>query len=99
MPKRVRDTVWARRNVAASVNRGDVELVGVIDRVIFHDPEEGAIIAALKTGETVRGTLGIGDDALDPGVAYRFLGQWTNHYRYGPQFSFDTLLLHQAHDL
>src|SRR5262249_53203759 len=76
--------------------RGDVELIGCIDRIIFFNPEDGATIAALRTGETVRGQA---DDAeLERGLTFRFLGRWVEHFKYGPQFQFGTVILHSAGD-
>jgi hypothetical protein len=73
-----------------------VELVGAVERIIFFNPEDGATIAALRTGETVRGQ--VEDAELERGVTYRFLGRWVEHFKYGRQFQFGTCLIHSAGD-
>jgi exodeoxyribonuclease V alpha subunit len=94
MARMVKEKVWANRTSEASAAHGDIELIGCVDRIVFFDPESGATIAALRSGETVRGQV---DDAeLERGVAYRFLGHWVEHFKYGKQFQFGTCLIHSA---
>jgi RecD/TraA family predicted helicase len=96
MARTAKEKLWANRNVSAGMARGDVELIGAVERIIFFNPEDGATVAALRTGETVRGQ--VEDAELERGVTYRFLGHWAEHFRYGRQFHFGTVILHAAGD-
>ncbi len=72
------------------IDRTKRELCGIVAQVVYHDPSGGFFTAKLRTGESVVGN--VDENGLDPGTTYRFLGRWTEHARYGPQFQFDSLV-------
>lgn len=71
------------------------ELTGefAFERNVFGQGEDRTIIAELADGTTVKGRAG--EDELEAGLTYRFLGYWTNHPKYGEQFAFDSFLIAQ----
>jgi exodeoxyribonuclease V alpha subunit len=72
------------------------ELVGTVAHVIWEADDGAAVIARLGGGEVVRGNLADGD-RLEQGLAYRFLGRWESHPKYGKQFAFQTYVRHAPH--
>ena len=68
------------------------ELTGVFDweRNVFQDadPEQRTIIGTLESGQVVKGRARRG--ALECGLTYRFLGNWTTHPTWGKQFLFSS---------
>lgn len=72
------------------------EFCGTISEIKWSDPETGAVIATLRSGHSIKGSTG-GQGELEPGMAYRFLGRWENHHRYGDQFSFQTFVREVPH--
>jgi exodeoxyribonuclease V alpha subunit len=64
------------------------EHVGALDRVVWNDPASGAVIAKLRDGVAISGRADA--EGLAEGQQYRFLGRWTEHPKYGPQFRFET---------
>jgi len=76
------------------------ELIGVFDweRHVFQaeDPEARTIIGTLKDGSTIKGKAQ--EDALQPGLTYRFMGRWLTHPQYGKQFAFHSFVLSQPLD-
>jgi exodeoxyribonuclease V alpha subunit len=76
------------------------ELVGTVRKIVWMSPAGEAVIARLCSGEVVRGSLaevngtsnGGGAGGLTVGVAYRFLGSWSSHPKYGDQFVFTTFV-------
>ena len=68
------------------------ELVGIFDweRNVFqdNDPEARTIIGTLESGQVVKGRARRG--ALEYGLTYRFLGNWTTHPTWGRQFLFSS---------
>lgn len=70
------------------------ELLGTLARVSqAWENEDGTltVLASLASGETVRG-IAQSQGELLPGGHYRFLGRWSEHYRWGWQFAFDSFL-------
>jgi len=68
-----------------------VQISGQVERVTFHNPENGYTIAKMKVkGEaglvTVAGSL----PSLSPGEMLKLTGEWTNHPKYGPQFKIES---------
>ena len=65
------------------------ELSGVVERVIFHNPENGYTVLSVKTergqAHTAVGTM------VDPqaGVSVRLTGKFANNPRFGRQFAWD----------
>jgi exodeoxyribonuclease V alpha subunit len=84
-------TVW-ERNANARAARSETELVGVVQDVKFYDSASGAIIAQMRSGEIVKGECEDGE--IEPGIAFRFLGGWVAHHRWGQQFAFRSFVLH-----
>lgn len=64
------------------------EHVGQLSDIRWQDTESGAVIAQLRDGVVVSGRTD--DSGFDIGQQYRFLGSWTEHPKYGPQFKFST---------
>jgi len=68
------------------------ELTGVFDweKHVFQpdDPEQRTLIGTLENGTVVKGRAARG--ALECGLAYRFLGHWTTHPKFGRQFHFSS---------
>lgn len=64
------------------------ELTGIVEHILWSDPDEGFAIARLRSGQVVKGN--VGDTGLDIGCPYRFLGRWERHVRHGEQFAFQT---------
>ena len=73
-----------------------VELKGSIDRVVFHNPENGYTVLRLKVSgkadmAAVVGTM----HEPQAGVSVKLSGRWTTHARFGEQFAmerYETLL-------
>ncbi|HZT79597.1 MAG TPA: AAA family ATPase [Gemmataceae bacterium] len=84
----------SRRSVAG--DRAARELVGTVGRIVWAAEDGSAAIARLESGETVRGPILDGEE-LVPHVAYRFLGRWEDHPRYGRQFSWQTYVKDAPH--
>ena len=63
------------------------------ERNVFGQGEDRTIIGELADGTTVKGRAG--EDELECGLTYRFLGYWTKHFKYGEQFAFDSFLIAQ----
>lgn len=64
------------------------ELYGYIERITFHNPENGFTVAWLKVPKQrdpvcIVGTMA----AIRPGETVRLLGQWQNHKVHGRQFA------------
>ena len=74
---------------AAPADRGAREHRAVLDRVRFHNRETGFVIAGLRGGDSVKGTLA----APSPGIEYHFVagarGGWQHDARYGWTFAFN----------
>lgn len=84
---------------------GTCDLIGTV-RIItwssWSEPDQapdepGMVIAKLcdppdgsAPGATVKGPCP--EDGLEPGVAYRFVGRWAEHPRFGRQFQFSTFV-------
>lgn len=81
--------VW-ERNSNARAARQETELIGVLSAIKWSDPESGAIIAQLATGEIVKGECEEGE--LETGMRYRFLGRWQHNNRWGAQFNFGSFV-------
>lgn len=81
---------------AADARRTQTELIGTVAVVRFFDPDTGAIIAKLRSGEDIKGEAMEGE--VVPGARCRFLGRWENHYRWGWQFAFETVLQDAPHE-
>jgi exodeoxyribonuclease V alpha subunit len=62
------------------------EHVGAVEEIRFHDRDSGHVIAELRDGVVVSGKSD--DSRLEEGQQYRFLGQWVDHPKFGPQFRF-----------
>lgn len=77
----------AQQNIEP-VDRATFELCGIPSAIRFYDAESKAIIFQIRTGEMLKGECEEGE--IEIGCSYRFMGKWTNHYRYGAQFSFFT---------
>src|SRR5262245_64734832 len=60
------------------------ELRCVFARVVSHFEDSGRLIGRLQDGQCVIGQAK--PEQLSPGIAYTFLGRWTEHYRWGKQF-------------
>ncbi len=64
------------------------ELTGLVTRVSFHNPENGFTVLRVENaaeGEFVAvGNL----PEVSEGNTYTFIGDWTEHPRFGPQFKF-----------
>jgi len=71
------------------------EVSGVFDweKHVFQDadPERRTVIGTLEDGTVVKGRAARG--ALECGLTYRFMGQWTTHPRFGRQFHFTSLTI------
>lgn len=80
----------------AAGRRAQTELIGTVSVVKFFDPDTGAIIAKLRSGEDIKGEAMEGE--VVPGTRCRFLGRWENHYRWGWQFAFETVLQDTPHE-
>ena len=83
---------------SSSVSRR--ELTGVIDRVVWSDTSSDTgdvvVIAKLRSGQTVKGRVGEGDQ-LQQGISYRFLGRYEHHHKHGEQFAFTSCVLDRPH--
>ena len=81
---------------------GTEDLTGTVRSIIWsswdqpnQSPNFGVVIARLAPppdgsgeGPTIKGPCP--DDGIEVGLAYRFLGRWTEHRQYGKQFTFST---------
>jgi exodeoxyribonuclease V alpha subunit len=88
----------------APPDRNARELVGVVQKIVWMAPSGEAVIAKLCSGEVVKGALAEIDGATDGsgdglavGIAYRFLGRWDSHPKYGHQFAFSTYVKDTPH--
>lgn len=66
---------------------------GVIDRVIFHNRDNGFSVLKIQIGEGKKAENEIMVGHLDnprPGCRMRFSGQYTNNQRFGRQFAFES---------
>jgi hypothetical protein len=70
------------------MHKQDRELTGVFGRLIAHYPDGDTLYALLRTGERIVGKAD--PEQFTRGMSYRFLGRWTDHWKYGRQFNFDT---------
>lgn len=62
-------------------------LQGVVERVTYHNPQNGYTIARVAVRGFADLTTVVGDFAqLQPGQTMRFWGFWKDHPQYGPQF-------------
>jgi exodeoxyribonuclease V alpha subunit len=82
--------------IASPRPRTGAELVGTVAHIIWTADDGAAVIARLGSGEVVKGSLPEGEQ-LDHGMAYRFLGRWETHPKYGKQFAFATYTRHTPH--
>ncbi len=83
--------IW-ERNSGARAARNETELVGTLNTVRFYDKDSGAFIGQLCDGSNIKGDIEEGE--LERGMAYRFLGEWGNHHRFGLQFNFRSFVAH-----
>jgi exodeoxyribonuclease V alpha subunit len=82
--------------IATPRPRTGAELLGTIAHIIWAADDGAAVIARLGSGEVIKGSLPEGEQ-LDQGMAYRFLGRWETHPKYGKQFAFATYTRHTPH--
>lgn len=73
------------------------ELTGRLDRIRWRAEDDSCLIAALQSGEVVKGPGNL-SPALHSGLAYRFHGRWETHVKYGEQFAFATYATVVPHD-
>jgi exodeoxyribonuclease V alpha subunit len=69
------------------------ELVGTIEQVRHHNPEDGWTVARLRVGEQSGGAGEVVPivgciSGAKPGMDVRLWGDWTTHPKYGEQFRF-----------
>ncbi|MCX6137171.1 MAG: ATP-dependent RecD-like DNA helicase [Ignavibacteriales bacterium] len=67
----------------------DVQMRGSLFKVIYHNNENGYLIALFKTGGK---TISVVGNMLEPrqGDEYELAGRWTTHAKYGEQFKFES---------
>lgn len=62
-------------------------LVGVVERVTYHNADSGYTVARLRVaGEKDQVTITGNFPAMTPGETLRLTGVWISHKQYGPQF-------------
>lgn len=78
-------------------DRNRRELTATVTYIKFFDEDTDTIIAAATSPEILAGSREFSikgqvdnDGDIEQGGTYRFFGRWSNHHRYGWQFSFDT---------
>lgn len=81
--------VYQPKNKAATEHRGSIA------RVAFANPDGPFVILELTDGATVKGNANA--DQFAKGTIYRFLGRWFDDQQRGPQFKFETFVVHAAH--
>lgn len=81
--------IYKPKNKAATEHRGSIA------RVAFSDPAAPFVILELTDDSTVKGSATA--DQFTKGTIYRFLGRWIDDDKRGPQFKFDTFVVHAAH--
>ncbi|MEW5982267.1 MAG: ATP-dependent RecD-like DNA helicase [Acidobacteriota bacterium] len=70
----------------------DAELNGVVERVTFHNPENGFCVLRVKVPERRDVETVVGHTAsISPGEEIRALGQWGNDFTHGVQFKASTI--------
>ncbi len=66
------------------------ELEGTLERVTYHNEENGYTVARLAPrGKNYLATIVGNMHGLSPGASLKLWGQWTNHAQYGKQFVVD----------
>lgn len=64
------------------------ELTGLITRVSFHNPDNGFTVLRVENAEEGE-FIAVGNlPEVSEGNTYTFVGDWTDHPRFGPQFKF-----------
>lgn len=65
-------------------------IVGIVERVTFHDPATGYCVLKVRAHEHPRPVTLVGTaDAVTAGARVRARGRWSRHNRYGMQFVAD----------
>lgn len=76
--------------LAQPLDRTKTEHVGIVDRILWCDPDAGRLIVALTDGFAA---VGPGtEEQFHRGTKVRFLGRWDSTPKYGYQFKFSTFI-------
>ena len=87
------DAPDAATQLAPPVDMTAREHIGTVAAIKHRDAVSGFTIVVLKDSMSARGRDEAGELAV--GQTFRFLGRWEHHERYGPQFRFDTFVIHE----
>ena len=72
-------------------NGQEVELSGTLDKVIFHNDENGYSVLSLLPRGKLDAVIAVGHMILpEPGCLLKLTGRWTTHPRFGRQFAWQT---------
>jgi exodeoxyribonuclease V alpha subunit len=74
---------------SASVSQEQEQLEGVVEKIVFHNPENGYTVARLVPDGQTEPVAAVGTlPAATPGEALRLRGKWTVNKMHGRQFEF-----------
>lgn len=75
-------------------DRRQDELKGIVERVTYHNPENGWSVLRVQPFDRRSDAVYVLVHQMQvfAGATMRFLGQWSEHPRYGRQFKADTAL-------
>jgi len=73
----------------------DTEIIGTVERVIFHNADNGYSVLTIKPkgakSDLDERVTAVGNlPELREGDEYRFEGEWRSHHKYGKQFAVET---------
>ncbi|MCC8193499.1 MAG: ATP-dependent RecD-like DNA helicase [Deltaproteobacteria bacterium] len=73
-----------------SLIESPVELAGTLERVVFHNPDNGYTVLRLSVKGKADLVTAVGAmHEPQPGVSLKLAGRWTTHARFGEQFQMD----------
>ena len=77
-----------------------VELTGTLDKIIFHNDENGYSVLSILPKGKLDAIAAVGHMILpEPGCQLKLAGRWTTHPRFGRQFAWDSFSVERPSSL